>query len=160
MVPVGASERLYVRLRRAHHVFGRSVRPSALQDAARRQRALAGPRSVDLQQERVYALSVPGGALWTARGCDQRVHCRGDRGALRLVEAGAKGKWAEQWAYKRARKWTCEWARERAWACQWAGERILRHGSERLLRGWHSGGFRAIGAKAAGQPRHQRAAQL
>ena len=47
-----------------HIMFSqRPLRARALQDAARRQRALAGSRGVDLQQGRLHPLSVPGRAL-------------------------------------------------------------------------------------------------
>ena len=72
LVPLDRGQRLHVRLRRPHHVLERPVRARAVPAAARRQRALAGPRGVDLQQGRVHALPVPGGAVRpAARGASR-----------------------------------------------------------------------------------------
>ena len=74
LVPLDRGYGLHVRSRRPRHVFRRPVRAGPLPAAARRQRPLAGTRSMDLQQRRPYALSVPRGSdrRRTAAGADSR----------------------------------------------------------------------------------------
>ena len=88
LVPVDRGQRLHVRFRRPHHVLQRSLRPRALPASAGRQRALAGPGGLDLQQGRLHPISIPGRALWLAAGGDQGMHRRRHRGALRRSIAG------------------------------------------------------------------------
>ena len=77
LVPLAGGPRVYLRLGRSHHVLERPLRPRDVQGAAGRQRPLAGPRGVDLQQKRLHAVSVPGVALRPAAGGHQGVRRSG-----------------------------------------------------------------------------------
>ncbi len=87
LVPLHPGPGFYLRPCWPHHVFQRSLCAEAVRRLARQKPALAEPRSMGLQQECLYTISIPGGAVRLAAASHQGMHHGRNRSALRQLES-------------------------------------------------------------------------